>query len=177
VPRTITETGQTLLADLPPYLSDDGTVQGVIDTLAREQQRITDAADGIRRTAFPSQADDTYNMLLLWETLLGLPVKPPGVPDDQRRSKVLASLQGRDVGTGEGWTRAVAQAVGTNWQQAENTPGPYQLTVTLPFAAGSYEGRQAENIIRTITPAHIDLLISYGTGFLIGVSIIGQDVL
>lgn len=177
MPRTISETGQALLDDLPPYLSDDGTVQGVIDALAREQQRITDAADAVRRTAFPSQADDSYNMLSLWETLLGLPVKPPGVPDDQRRSKVLATLQGRDVGTGVGWTRAVEQAVGTNWQQAENTPGSYQLTVTLPYAAGSYEGRQAANIIRAITPAHIDLLISYGTGFLIGISLVGQDVI
>jgi hypothetical protein len=175
--RTISETGQVLLDDLPPYLSEDATVQGVIDTLAREQQRITDVADGVRRTAFPSQADDTYKMLSLWETLLGLPVKPPGVSDDQRRSKVLATLQGRDVGTGEGWTKAVGQAVGTGWQQAENTPGPYQLTVTLPYAAGSYEGRQAANIIRAITPAHIDLLVSYGTGFLIDVSLIGQDVL
>ena len=177
MPRTISEAGQELLDDLPPYLSEDGVVQGVIDALAREQKRISDTADGIRRTAFPSQADDSFNMLSLWETILGLPVKPQGTPDDQRRSKVLATLQGRDVGTGKGWTAAVAQAVGTNWQQAENTPGPYQLTVTLPFPAGSYEGQQAGRLIRTITPAHIDLLVSYGTGFIVGVSLVGQDVM
>jgi uncharacterized protein YmfQ (DUF2313 family) len=175
--RTISETGQALLDDLPPYLSEDGVVQGVVDTLAREQQRITGAAEGVRRTAFPSQADDSYNMLSLWEALLALPVKPSGVPDDQRRSKVLATLQGRDVSSGTGWNAAVARAVGTNWQQAENTPGNYQLTVTLPLPAGSYEGQQAATLIRAITPAHIDLLVSYGTGFLIGVSFIGQDVI
>jgi uncharacterized protein YmfQ (DUF2313 family) len=177
VTRTISDTGQTLLDDLPPYLADDAVVQGVVDALAREQKRINDAAEAIRTTAFPGNADDSYNMLSLWETILSLPVKPPNTSDTQRRSKVLAALQGRDVSSGAAWTAAVAQAVGTGWKQQENTPGNYQLTVTLPFPAGSYEGYQAATLIRQITPAHIDLLISYGTGFIIGVSLVGTDVI
>lgn len=178
MPKVLSPKGQALLADLPPYLADDPFVQEIVDTGARELQRVEDAAAAVQLTMFPANADDTYGFLSLWETVFGLPVNPTGVSLTERRNKVLAALQKRNVGSGSQWVATLAQAFGaTPWSYAENTPGSYQVTISLPYAAGSYTAEQVVTLARSITPAHLDVLASYGTGFLIGINLIGSDVL
>jgi uncharacterized protein YmfQ (DUF2313 family) len=164
-----------LLADLPPYLQDDPYVRGIVDAAARELQRVEDAAQSVRQSAFPQNADDTYGFLSLWESLLGIPVNPTGASLSERRNQVLSNLRLRTSGYGTDWVALLSQAMGSNPWGYQEGPGSYQITVRIPFSAGGYSSAQVEALARKITPAHLDLAVTYNEGFLVGIGLVGQD--
>jgi hypothetical protein len=168
---------QSVLADLPPWYSEDEIVRAVITAMTNELQRIEDFANAVRTQMYPQNADDTYGILGMWEALFGLPVQPANATLDQRRALVKAHLQKRSSGAGSDWEAAVTQALNTNqWTYIEG-PGDYQVTVRFPFVAGGYTASQAVVLIQDITPAHLELVVGYTGGWLAGVSLVGVDPL
>jgi hypothetical protein len=178
--RELSAKGQELLAMMPPYFSDAPYVQTIIDAHARELQRIEDAAAAVLRTMFPATADDTYGFLSLWESILGLPVAPGGTTLAARRAKVLAGLQKQNAGAGSGWIALMNEALGGSpWAYVEANPvtDPYEVHIFIPFAGGSYSAEQVATLARQITPAHLDVIVAYDEGFLVGISQIGVEAL
>lgn len=163
---------------MPPYLADDYYVQAIIDSHARELQRVEDTTTAVLRTMFPGSADDTFGFLSLWESVLGLPVAPSGASVEQRRSKVVAGLQKQNAGAGSGWIALLTEALGGSaWAYVEANPvtDPYEVHIFIPYAGGSYSAEQVALLARQITPAHLDVIVSYEEGFLVGISQIGVE--
>jgi uncharacterized protein YmfQ (DUF2313 family) len=124
---------------------------------------------------FPPNADDTYGILARWEEFFGLPVAP-NVPLATRQQNLTSQLQKRRASSGADWEKAVTQALNTgDWDYIEG-PGAYQVTITYPYQPGAYTSVQVQNLIRAITPAHIQILAAYSQGFLIGISLIGDPL-
>ena len=164
-----------MLETLPPYLADEPFAQTVIDVEARELERIEATANLIREKLMPTQADDTFDLLAIWEQTLGLPVKPAGQSVESRRGKVLVAF--RKIGSGAEWMATMTEAVGSdNWKHTEG-PGAYTITIEQPHAVGSYEAATVEQIARRITPAHLQLAVTDTDGFIVGISIVGVDKL
>lgn len=178
MPATLSARGQRMLADLPPYYQEDPFVWAVVDTAARELQRIEDALNTIRAGFFPQTADDSMRLLSLWEATLGLPVAPSGITLDDRRAKVLAVLRSRGSGSGADWVAAIQAAVGSsNWTHQENYPGDYQLLITVPFPSNSYNAGVVAALARDITPAHIEVTVAADGGFIVDTSLVDSDVI
>lgn len=160
---------------MPPYYDGERYMEAVINVLAREIERIDEAAATIRREMFPQNATDKYKLLSLWEALMGMPVAPTGISEDVRRQFVLARFRGRNSGAGTDWIAAMRQALGdTVWTYQEG-PGSYQVTIYLAYSADSYNSVQVQNFARAITPAHIEIAVQYNQGFLVGISLVGED--
>lgn len=183
-PRILTDKAVEMLADMTPFMREDPFVQAVVAAQAAEYERLDDAARTMLGALFPAQADDVLligtwpaPLLSMWEDLLLLPVAPAGVTLADRRAKVLAHIQGRNSAAGSDWIATLSRALGTDaWTHLEG-PGDYQVTITVPSAAGSYSAGQIGQIARKITPAHLDIIVGYGSGFLVGISQIGIEPL
>lgn len=159
--------------------------QAVINAQANELQRIEDAAVAVTTAMFPTRSTDvpllngswTAPILSMWETLLNLPVNPSGVSLADRRSKVQAHIQKRNSGAGSDWVAVLTEGLGpVAWTHQEG-PGPYQVTILIPYVAGSYSAGQVAALARAITPAHLDLSVGYAEGFLVGISLVGLEPL
>ena len=169
----LSERATEMLAMLPPYLEDEPYVRQVINVEARELERIEATANLIREKMMPTKADDTFDLLAIWEQTLGLPVKPAGQSVEARRGKVLVAF--RKIGSGADWMAALSEAVGSDaWTHTEG-PAAYTVILEQPHAVGSYEAAMVESIARRITPAHIQLAVTDTDGFIVGVSIVGVD--
>jgi uncharacterized protein YmfQ (DUF2313 family) len=160
---------------MPPWYSEDEVARAIITAMANEAQRVEDFASAVRLQMYPQFADDSYNILALWESLFGLPVKPAGATLAARRALVQAHLQKRNGGSGADWEAAVTQALNTNsWTYTEG-PGDYVVTVRIPYGAITYSTGQAQVLIQEITSAHIQVSFGYNTGWLVGISLVGVD--
>lgn len=174
---SVTDTVQRMLDQLPSYEANEPMIQRVYGALGNELDRMTATMDAIRDGLTPSIATDDYSGLSMLESQLGIPVKPDGRTDLQRRLTVLAWIQARRGGTGSAWVALMNLALGsTPWSYHEG-PGEYEVTIILPLVEGSLTAGQLLAFARAITPAHIDIIPTYGTGFLIGISEIGVEPL
>jgi uncharacterized protein YmfQ (DUF2313 family) len=132
----------------------------------------------VRDHAWPHKADDTYGLLAVHERTFGLPVMPPGASVAQRRSALKARAQSRRSGWKRDWVRAMNELVGVgNWSYQENTPAGNQLTINIPYAVGSWTAAQVEALAAERTPAHVQIVMGYDQGFIVGVSRVGQDAI
>lgn len=175
-----------MLDDMPPYYRDDPMTQAVIVAYANEYDRIEAAVRQVQAAGFPTQSADvtlvvgaaTARLLSMWETLLNLPVAPAGVPLADRQAKVVAHIRKRKSGRGADWAATITEALGgsTSWTYTEG-PGAYQVTVNLPYVAGSYTAGQVQALVSAISPAHLDMIVRYGQGFLVGINFVGIDPL
>lgn len=173
----VSERGARILADLMPEMQDDPFTRQVIDVAARELDRLEARGRDLVQKSYPHNADDTYRTLGLYERLLGLPVEPADVDLDTRRNVLLAHIRKRQDGSGEQWAHLISTAIGnTPWSHQEG-PGPYQITLRIPYTPGSYTAGQVAFLARAITPAHLDTVGGFNEGFLIGISEIGVDAL
>lgn len=160
-----------MLDAMPHFYAEDFAAVAYVAAMAAELDRIEAMLVGIRDGAFPQLADDTYRMLGVWEFLVGLPIESSeGV--DIRRTKLLA-FRRRAVKRTKDWAAAVTTALGTAAWTWERSPGR-AVNITLPYGATSFTAGIMTRLIRRITPSHIDVQISYGQGFIIGDSLIGQ---
>lgn len=161
---------------MPPYYREDPAVQALLDAGARELQRVEDALSNIRERFFPHNADDTLNMLSIWEATLGLPVRPAGVSVLERQTAVLSAVRKRRSGSGADWMSNISAALGdVIWTHRENYPGGYQLTIEIPYDPASYTAGQVLRLINQITPAHIQIVSGFSEGFLVGISQVGVE--
>ncbi len=166
-----------MLSMLPAELADEALVQRVYAALAAELERASGISQAIRDGLLPASATDTYKGLSMLEAQLGLPVAAEGLTDAQRRTAIGAWIRARRGGTGAAWVELMTLTFGsTPWTYFEG-PDDFQVTIQIPYASGSLTAAQALNFARAITPAHIDIIPTYGTGFLIGVSEIGVEPL
>ena len=132
-PRTL-----ELLDDLPPYEADSYDVQGVLDVLVRELERIDDARDTLVRNFFPQTADE---YLTLFEELLRTTVNPEGRTTLQRQQAILAMMRRIAIsGSGQDWQTVLTSFIGTNWTYEEHNPADggsppaWTVRIDLPFA-------------------------------------------
>jgi Bacteriophage Mu-like, Gp48 len=169
IPRTA-----DLLANLPAYLREDPVVVGVYDAIARELERLRAAARALSDGLLAARADDTYGLLAVHESTVGLPVRP-ALSEAQRRALVLARLQARSVGTAAQWQAALQTAVGGG-VPVTFREGTDQVTVIIPFGAG-LRSDQVELLAEDITPAAVELATSFAEGFIVGVSRVGEETI
>jgi Bacteriophage Mu-like, Gp48 len=154
-----------MLNDLPPYLADDPWVRSIMDASARELKRVADMIATVRARLMPHNAGE--QALQLWESVLSLPINPPGVSFDDRRNKVLGALRTRSAVEGFEWIKTVTQILGTaDWEHVEG-PGPYAVSVAIPsniaYTIGTFE-----TLLRRVTPAHLQISVTTASRFIIG---------
>lgn len=165
-----------MLEDMPHYYADDPAATAVIDPVARELERLEAYLTDLRSEGFPQNADDSPRLLGLWELMLGLPVEPAGMTPTTRRAKVMAALRRRYAGAGAGWAAVVSEAIGTSaWTHEENVPEDYVLSVNVPVDSTGFTAGQIEQLLESVTPAHLDITLTFG-GFQVGVSRVGDQI-
>ena len=171
----MSDKGQAMLDQMPPYYSEDDATRTVIDVQGREFQRIEDMLVSLQTKTFVINADDEFRLLGMWEAVMGVPVESD-LPVERRRSLLLARIRGRDASTGESWVAAMTESLGTTgWSYSEG-PSPYTINITVPYAPGSDNSNRAYSLAREITPAHLHLAMGYTQGFIIGVSKVGDHL-
>lgn len=154
---------------LPSFVRDDPDVLAVVYAMVRERRLIRAAHERVRANAFPATADALS--LRHWEDLVGIDVEPEGATEDERRTTLNAFAQGvSGEGGGAGWEEAITRFVGAGWTYEEHrTEGgvvpAYSVAVSLPFPPTSREYRIAEDLIRSVTPAHVALTVAFAGGF------------
>jgi len=179
MPATLSEKGTDVLLDLPPYEQDDPAIQALIDASSRELQRIEDYLNTVREKLRPHAADDEYQLLALWELMMGLPVEPTGISLATRKAIVLAAWKRRRAGAGIGWWNLISAVLGTEeWTHVENTAVDYQLTIEVPFESTDFRAGQLIDMLTRITPAHLSIVLIFagGTRFIVGVSLVGDQL-
>ena len=102
---------------------------------------------------------------------------PYPVSDIERRSRIVAAVRRAGAGSGEAWVTAINTVVGGAPWSYEEGPTAYSVTLEIPYASGTYSAVQAAVLARKVTPAHLDISPTTGAGFLIGISLIGQETL
>jgi hypothetical protein len=156
---------------------EDPSVIAVMRAGADELDLIQETAETVREQAWPHRADDTFGLLAIHERMLGLP------PDSeatlaQRQAAAKGAVQARKLGAKANWVARMTTVMrGQQWTYEENHPAAGQLTISVPWAADDYAGRQVAAFARRITPAHVEIVMRYGQGFLVGVSRVGADAL
>jgi hypothetical protein len=173
MPVALSERGQRVMDSLPHYYATDPATISAVAAATAEQDRIEAMLIAIRDGAFPQRADDTYNMLPIWESMLGLPVKPADVPLDARRNKVMG-FRRRSVAKAREWVEALTTALGTaDWSWVREAGK--RVTISFPYVGGSYDAATVEKLARAITPTHIEVVATPAQGFIVGVSRIGVE--
>lgn len=164
--RTLSARGAAWLDDMPPYYRDDPFVQGVVDALAREYDRVEAAAVALLTDSFAQNASDTYRLLAIWEAQLGLAVEPKGQTVATRQALVLARLKQRKAGTEQSFRQAMDRFLGGLWSYSTNfTTGT--LTIRLAGPATTFTADQVLRFARQLVPAHLALAFAYSDGFVL----------
>lgn len=175
MPAVVSDIGKKLIGLMPHFYAEDPATAAVIDPLARELQRLQDFLEVVIHQWFPQNAEDTYGQLSIREEMLGIPVAPVGLSLERRRAIVHAYAKARLSGSGEDWIALLSIALGgAPFEHAENTPGAYDLKITIPFAEGSFTVGQVEALADVVTPAHLNLALAYSSGFIVGISRLGD---
>lgn len=170
-PRTV-----EILDSLPVWYSTDPIALSILDAMGKELQRIEDFITDVLTQFFPSNTDDTYGLLSMWEQLVGLGIAPADMTLEQRRALVAARLRDRTASSGLEWEQVVAEALREVPWTYEEGPSDYQVTITYPFLVGGMTSAQVQALVRAVTPAHLQVLATYTSGFLLGISLIGDPL-
>lgn len=164
---------------LPTALRDSPDHLAVLHSVAREVERLEGAVEQVRAQFFPQTADV---LLKVYEAQLGITVEPVGQTLADRRATVMAMLRKqRATPAGTDWQENVTRLVGTGWSYQEHDPAnaasppPYTVRVQLPFEPASSNYAQVERLLRDITPAHLDLVVTYSGGFQLDRSQLDQE--
>lgn len=177
----LTPLGRALIGSLPPILRNSLSYKAVCHVLAKEAELLESRFEEVRLQFWPKSAD---TLLHAWEVLLRLPPDPVGLTTAQRRTLIeanLAKLSGDPAGSS--WVANVTDVIGPGWTYREHVPGdgtsppPYTIRILLPFGPTTMGAYIAETYIRDITPAHLDLEISYSAGFVLDRSQLDQEVM
>lgn len=155
----------------------DPAVVAVARSAADEIDLLVGVAEDVRYQAWPQHADDTYGLLAVHERMLSIPTDPTATLVS-RQAAVKAAIQGRKSGSTANWVARMNTAMrGQQWTWERNTPGAGQITIRVPWAADSFSAAQVQALARRITPAHIEIVMAYSQGFIVGVSRVGEDAI
>jgi hypothetical protein len=111
-----------LLGMVPPFERSSYEIQAVLGVVANELSRIEAAQGALTANFFPGSADA---LLPIFETLLGLPVRPPGLDITTRQGIVLAYMQRlKSAGRGLDWINALAALAGASFTYQEHLTNP-----------------------------------------------------
>jgi hypothetical protein len=180
-PALLTPMGQKWRGWLPVVLRDSPDHLAVVHAVAKETERLEAAIEQVRAQFVPQTADV---LLKVYEAQLGITIEPVGATLDERRMTVLAMLRKQaSTPSGLDWQANVTRLVGAGWTYSEHDPADpssppaYTIEVRLPFPPSSTRYAQTERLIRDITPAHLDLIITYAGGFVLDQSQLDQEAL
>lgn len=175
MPKELSEAGERAMALMPYYYAEDPAVHAIVDALARELARVEAFLITVKTQWFPQNAADDYGQLALREDQLGIPIEPQGASVEQRRAIVRAYERARLSGSGEDWIVLLDIALEASaWEHEENDPEGYDLRLTIPYFPGGYTGTQVEALADAITPAHLNIAFQFESGFIVGVSRVGD---
>lgn len=167
--RVMSDTGDSMMEQLPPYYAGDRIMEAVQDAQGREWERLEYARQKVRDgLAWPQLADDEFRTLGMWEAMLKLPIEPSDATVDQRRATVMATLKARFAKQGQDWEARISEMLGSGTWSYYEGPGDYEITINFPYAAGSYRAYQVRQFARRVTPAHLHITVITGEAFLVG---------
>jgi hypothetical protein len=86
----------------------------------------------------------------------------------------LSKLQARQSASGASWVEVVSALLGNGWTYEED-PAIYRVTITIPYAEGTTEAFQIEQVLRDSTPANLEIAVVYAAGFQVGIGLVGID--
>lgn len=191
-PDAITAKGRAFIDALPVRVREDPDIVAVQHCYGKEAELLDVAREGLVANAFPEHADEAG--LAWWEWLLGTTVAPVGLTVEQRRATVVAFEEAlRTSGSGRWWEETLERIVGPGFDYREyhpdgqppppgggtppSNPPPGTIIIELPFppSAGLYAA--TETLIRRITDAHIDIVLTSGDGFVLDQSQLDQEPL
>lgn len=162
---------EALLRDLPPYLSDEPRIRRFFLAFANELDRVQVSITALAERMLPPMADADHRLLAMWERLLGLPEDPPLATVEERQIQVGARFRARKASSGAAWVSLMDEALaGITWSYEEG-PDPYTLSITIDSGTG-YSIGGVVALARKITPAHLQLFVSFGEGFIVGDSMV-----
>lgn len=162
-----------MLGDLPPWVRGDPDIRAVIYCQAKEMDRAEAELDHLTDQFFPTRAD---TMGLPWWEALTRVAASIGQPVESRRAVVLSSLARLIASpSGSRWEETVTALIGTDYTYVENTPGSYQLRITVPFPPTSGSFAALNSLLDVISPAHIDVVLQFVAGFLVDDSQLDQE--
>lgn len=179
--RVLTERGEMMRSWLPAALQDSPDHLAVIHAYAKELDRVEAAIEVVRTQFFAGQATV---LLPVYESVLGITVAPVGWTVAQRQTAVLGQIaRMRSTPDGAAWVANVTKIVGAGWtyrthNPADGTSPPANtILVRLPFAPSSTRYAVTEKLIRSITEAHVDLVVTFTGGFVLDESQLDQEAL
>jgi hypothetical protein len=182
-PALLTDRGREWLDDMPLPLRDDPDAQAVVHCYAKESERQQETLDRVLRQMFPQLADALG--LPIWEFLLRITIEPAGWTVQQRVDAVVVILRKlKKTPTGAVWQQRVTDLVGSGWTYrehdptgAEPQPPPYTILIELSVPANTALYALTERVLRVITPAHLDLVVTPSGGFVLDQSQLDQQAL
>lgn len=177
MPELLSDKTVEMLEDWPPYLAADAQAQGILDPLARELVRVDDTMNEIRTKMLPQNCSDEYRTAAMHERVLELPVEPAGKTLAERRALILAHYRRRYESGSSFWAEALTESFGTTDWSWHLGPGQLAITIKVATLGGTWTAQAVWQLARGLTPAHLDLYVQYGTGFIIEVSQVGVDTL
>lgn len=167
----ITPLGWQLIDALPTWARDAPEFRAVQHCFAKEADYERALARRVRDNMIPVRVDELG--LSWWEEMLKLPVNPPDINVEDRRASVLAGI-GRMIAdaTGFHWVGLVTELIGLGWSWSldGNT-----ITLVVPLLPGSEAFLRLERLVREFTPAHLDIDVSGGAGFILDQSQLDQE--
>jgi hypothetical protein len=180
--RVLTERGELMRSWLPVALQDSPDHLAVVHSYAKELDRAEAAIETVLAQFFPQSATV---LLPVYERLLGLTVAPVGWTEAQRQLAVLSQLaRMRSDPAGSTWEANVSRIVGnagwtyeTHDPNSAGSPAPNTIRIHLPFAPSSDRYAVTERLIRVITEAHVDLVLTFTGGFVLDESQLDQEAL
>lgn len=175
----LSERSERMLGYVPPWLANDTDEQAFMRAAGEELDAIEAFMVLIRQQAWPHMADDTYGLLSIHEQTLGIDQDMIGTATiADRQALVRSRMQGRRDGRKSKWAERVDALIGVgNWDYAENTPGPHQITITLHIEETIGLADRVKQLIEAFTPVVDEVIIAFSGGFLLGVSPLGEVAL
>ena len=170
IPPVLGDRYEERLAEAPGWLRETPEWQAFVRCATSEGQRMEELAKQIRDTFIPYRVPTLG--LPVWEAILGL----PGLGDESvRRDQVLSGYSGAIPDSrGVRWEEEVTRRIGVGWSYEEDSAG-FEITITVPFTAGSDAFLSVEPAVRPITPAHLEITVLSAAGFILDQSQLDQE--
>jgi uncharacterized protein YmfQ (DUF2313 family) len=152
-------------------MRDDPDIQGAFLAMANEVDRLDAAIADVVTNYFPQLAAD---YLYLWEAHLGISVNPTGLSVAQRQQRVMSFVALRTNSVpGRAWVKNVTALLGPGWTWTRHTPGSssgvaaHTIQINLPYVAGSAQATDLIALLEKMTPANTQIVINYGSKFIV----------
>jgi len=150
--------GRKFLGYISPIYEQSVIMQAVMEAIGAEWDEAEKLADEVLAQLFPQTA--TWG-ITYWEWLLGIPPNH-SVPIEQRRARVLASMQTRWPITQERMENIVNQFVVDKKAFIEEHYSEYTFTVVMPH--GGFELPNIIPVVEESKPAHLAALYEARSG-------------